>query len=42
MTVTRNIVKQNFSRDSVQMMLLTRELKNEEGAIEQILDKIGG
>jgi len=41
MTVTRNIVKQNFSRDSVQMMLLTRELKNE-GAIEQILDKIGG
>jgi aryl carrier-like protein len=42
MTVTRNIVKQNFSRDSIQMMLLIQELKKEEGAIEQIPDKIGG
>ncbi len=34
MSITRNIVRKNFFRDSVQMMLLSQELKKEEGVID--------
>jgi len=33
MAVTKNIVKRNFFRDSVQMMLLSDQLKKEPGVI---------
>src|SRR5436853_3676598 len=34
MSITRNIVKKRFFRDSVQMMMLSQELKKEEGVID--------
>jgi FdrA protein len=34
MRITRNIVRKNFFRDSVQMMLLSQELKKEEGVVD--------
>ena len=34
MSITRNIVKKHFFRDSVQMMMLSQELKKEEGVID--------
>jgi len=34
MSITRNVVKKHFFRDSVQMMMLSQELKKEEGVID--------
>jgi FdrA protein len=34
MSITRNIIKRNFFRDSVQMMQLSEELKKKEGVID--------
>src|SRR5574341_2108091 len=34
MSITKNIVKRNLFRDSVQMMLLSQELRKEEGVLD--------